>query len=939
MNPTDSPLGQVLDSNGTPLGEEAQRSFTVTATTGTAPNGRQKLTFRFSGNAGANEASALAYNSTLELYYLRPGEMMQFGYVCRTNEKEGSDDVALNSVAMPYYDFSGAGVEVDDTNSTVGSSPADGMYTNDGECEVISNAEAGSLGFAYSSAGENPQWLLSQVTMRRGQIQPGITKKLASRTDANDTVTQNPSFARPKDLLTWQATVENSGLYPIMDYVLSDQVQGPYGFEGKVNCQIYQPGSNWKTVGAPGDGYLFEIKREGDVITLVTPAGASKTITPNGTPVPLTVSWKTLDSYYAEEMDIQVALQKNDDGGEAIFLRFPEDRAAIPEAGGYAVLTLSTRNSTNILNNTIYMNEAYITPLAQQDWDSQVNQGNYTELETPFADRSTPTVRNSAQVAVSYGYMTSSLKAVEEVVNPENRTDSNRSPNYILLEDQGREFTYTLTVVNDGGGESSPVALDKLILIDNLPEPGDHSTFLEDDPRNSEFEVCLVENPNFQVTVTPPEGDPTTLPESQYTVEFSSKTTFGSDDWSGKSSWESEADENTRSIRVTILDDAKETDLMPAGATISLRFNARIADGQTPDYGQIAWNSFGYQYSTKESSSDLAAAPLKVGVKIPSIPRLQKVLQTSSGASYTAKETENFRFLLYQGGHTWIWDDFTEESLKANLVKEGVTELTYITLTVPAGANASEWAVLSPKKTPSLTKWTYDPETDGWADSQEPWTWERGKKYTLVELPDASAGPNGDYEYGSINNSPVGHSYTFQFDPALNQQLVCANIRKDWEIHLQKTDETGESLLPGVWFALYSPSQRDAMPDSQYQALPADVCPDREVTYEGRTYYLMRVDESQAQGLLTWSGLEWDDYLWVEVKAPEGYNLDPTIQHITYPGPQEGTPLQVTNEGGFQLPETGGGGPLPYLISGSALSAAAVLIWRRKKRTERGSGS
>lgn len=637
---TNFPLGRVLDSKGTPLGEAAQRAFTVTATTETAPNGRQKLTFRFSGNAGASEASALTYNSTLELYYLRPGEVMQFGYVCRTNEKEGSDDVALNSVAMPYYDFSGAGVEVDSTNSTVGSSPADGMYTNDGECDVISNAEAGSLGFAYDSAGENPQWLLSQVTMRRGQVQPGITKKLASRTDdPGGTVTPNPSFARPTDLLTWEATVENSGLYPIMDYVLSDQVQGPYGFEGKVNCQIYQPGSNWKTVGAPGEGYLFEIQREGDTITLVTPAGASKTITPNGEPVPLTVSWKTLDSYYAEEMEIQVALQENDDGGEAIFLRFPEDRAAIPEAGGYAVLTLSTKSRSSTLVNTIYMNEAYITPLAQQDWDSQVNQGNYTELETPFAELPTSTVRNSAQVAVSHGYMTSSLKAVEEVENTDNRTDSNRSPNYILLEDQGRKFTYTLTVVNDGGDDGKPIALDKLILIDNLPEPGDHSTFLEDDPRNSEFEVCLAEDPNFQVTVTPPEGDPTTLPESQY------------------------------------------------------------------------------------------------------------------------------------------------------------------------------------------------------------------------------------------------------------------------------------------------------------ETLPADVRPNREVTYEGKPYYLMRVDESQAQGLLTWSGLEWDDYLWVEVKAPEGYNLNPTIQRITYPGPQEGTPLQVTNEGGFQLPETGSGGPLPYLISGSALSTAAVLIWRRKKRTERGSGS
>ena len=66
------------------------------------------------------------------------------------------------------------------------------------------------------------------------------------------------------------------------------------------------------------------------------------------------------------------------------------------------------------------------------------------------------------------------------------------------------------------------------------------------------------------------------------------------------------------------------------------------------------------------------------------------------------------------------------------------------------------------------------------------------------------------------------------------------------------------------------------MPDTNYNALTVTKKPDKSITREGTTWYLKSVDQTLADGTLTWAELTESDYLYVEVQAPNGYNLDST---------------------------------------------------------------
>lgn len=86
--------------------------------------------------------------------------------------------------------------------------------------------------------------------------------------------------------------------------------------------------------------------------------------------------------------------------------------------------------------------------------------------------------------------------------------------------------------------QTSPSALTKLVLINNLPQPGDHNTFQDGDLRGSEYQIDLAENPKFKVTVTviDPKTKAETVKEltsNQYRIEYTDQTSFNDTDWSG----------------------------------------------------------------------------------------------------------------------------------------------------------------------------------------------------------------------------------------------------------------------------------------------------------------------------------------------------------------------------------------------------------------------
>ena len=76
--------------------------------------------------------------------YLKPGQAIDFIYICKTNEAADTDNEALNIVTMPYYDFNNGGGVVD--NECKITSPKSDQYTpNDGACDVVNNGQAESL--------------------------------------------------------------------------------------------------------------------------------------------------------------------------------------------------------------------------------------------------------------------------------------------------------------------------------------------------------------------------------------------------------------------------------------------------------------------------------------------------------------------------------------------------------------------------------------------------------------------------------------------------------------------------------------------------------------------------------------------------------------------------------------------------------------------------
>ena len=102
-----------------------------------------------------------------------------------------------------------------------------------------------------------------------------------------------------------------------------------------------------------------------------------------------------------------------------------------------------------------------------------------------------PSIVNNAGVAVSYGYSTSSLKSVTELekngTETANSANSDESQNYISLLEEDAAFRYTLSVENSGSAQGGGSGMDRFILLDNLPQKGDHISFYEDVPRHSEF--------------------------------------------------------------------------------------------------------------------------------------------------------------------------------------------------------------------------------------------------------------------------------------------------------------------------------------------------------------------------------------------------------------------------------------------------------------------
>ena len=740
-------------------------------------------------NGGNEKEGYLRYDPVNRKYYLAPGEAVYIQYWCYPGEYADTDDIATNSVVMPYDDITGGGFKK--ANLVVeGPDEENGeVLKNDGSCYLMTTEEAEKQGFIGGKA--DTLWLTSDVDVKRREIIPGITKKLAGVT-ASDGSTSNLGYANAGDIVNWTITMTNNGGEPITDYTVTDAMETPYGYIGTVTYTI-EPRSNTER------RVLFTIsecqKKNGRMcLTLNKVTGINSEYwewKKNGVVTKLdelelqgedVISIRYIEKKAGTkrstwEYDVSLS---GDEGKEELNIRCKSRDMSIPPQGK-SVLTLSTRNVTPTHQNKSYSNRCYITP-EQQPYDSGlVTQGNNTE------HHGKPSVISIARIQVSIGYTTNSQKRVEEVDKPENNTTSEDEKNYILLPGAGSLFRYTLIVDNT---KTNKVAMEKLVLIDSLPQPGDHNPFTEEEPRFSGLRVDLAKTPQFEVWIKKEGEEAVMLNESQYRLEYSSKTEFTEGDWNGEGTngWERDMESidrtSIRSFRVVILDNGVEGsgDLIPAGASVEVKFTGEISSGENgepPMPGETAWNGFGYRYALKGVGDDLESTPLNVGVRLPDVPRLIKELEDADGNPTSASADMPFRFLIYQGEKLNLKKGFTDKELADALLAAG-REFTCVETVVKSGNSQSEMLVLK-----DLKKWEYfgsegtGEETPGengmaageWRPTEESWSWKDKEKYTIVELP---LGEEGIYQFASLGGIK-NNSYTFTHSVEQGKKIIAVN--------------------------------------------------------------------------------------------------------------------------------------------------------------------
>ena len=521
---------------------------------------------------------------------------------------------------------------------------------------------------------------------------------------------------------------------------------------------------------------------------------------------------------------------------------------------------------------------------------------------------------------VSFGYSTSSTLEASQTYEGSTFTASSDAVSTTILPDKNGNIRYTMTV--DNTVYQTPSELTKLVLINNLPQPGDHNTFQDGDLRGSEYQIDLADNPNFKVTVTV--IDPATKQEkvnvldpAKYRIEYTTQTSFDKTDWSGGSNgekWKIDRN-NARSFRIVIEDSSGA--IMPKHSKISVEYDAKVDTPDSIDPGQTAYNSFGYHYQVK-NGTELEAAPSGVGLRTPYVPTLQKCLETPDGTAMAAGAGAKFKFVIYDGAAVTLQDGFTESDL-ANALS-GHT-YTCVEKTVAPGQVESDAPWLK-----DLKQYRYADSV--WTESSTDWTWQNGKTYHVIELP-----VTGEYRYGSINHSKAP-SYSFTYNYTNKNTLQCVNIGTSWAAKLTKTDADSNATLADAYFALYSKAQADKMSDASYEALTVTKKPDKSITKGSTTWYLKSVDKTSADGTLTWAELTESDYLYVEVQAPNGYNLDSTVRPVARPTGGGTADVSVTNRPGYNLPETGGVGTWPFMAAGLLLTGTALALLLKKRKTD-----
>lgn len=571
------------------------------------------LNVSYSSNESTGQKLVFHVKEGNDKLVVNPNEMASFAYVCKVDKGLKAEDGLLNTVGVAFGKTEG-GLKAGNDWTTIGDNF--GLEPNDGSCTKLDNASD------YDQEADQYDWLESHVTIYPiDSIVPGLQKS-ATATIAKDDLrpgaNQNPDYGliNPdtntggkeellndnhevvvSDVVRWDVEISNTlGQVTMHGYQVRDILESPYEIE-----------SAW-----------FKPK-DGDAIKIDLPQ-----------PLVENQTRKYLFEFAGEQYDIA--------------------------AGSSATLILYTAIEAEKSINGSRLNVAEL--YNKQDYDaSMVEKGN-PKKNSSYESCVGTYLESSDYVNLMGDYATTSYKTIEEVGNKDNFAKGGiAGENYIEVEDATHLVRYTLTVKNSS---TKKKPLDDFVLIDYLPEIGDHGTWDAINRRESEFAVTAAEQLDFEVLIYRDDRDssPAVLKpvdeaseNEGYILEYSDKTSYSGSDWNGERSgdWYDTPTAQTKSLRVRIVNRK-----LTGGQRIEVRFNGRIAEAAAP--GEIAWNSFGYRYYDADDKSNemyLTAAPPKVGVKIKERPILKKVVVDVNGNVMADQVSEeDFEFQIYEGALT-----------------------------------------------------------------------------------------------------------------------------------------------------------------------------------------------------------------------------------------------------------------------------------------------
>lgn len=434
----------------------------------------------------------------------------------------------------------------------------------------------------------------SVTVIPENNIVPGIAKKAVAYMVPGKTEEiplLEESNIQPDSTVKWEITLYNDGTEELTDYRVEDQVTSSFHLMTRKEAQEKEISSPYKLEIYSYDGQL---QQTFDVSEKV---------------------WKII----TEELAVSSHV-----------FEFNGTAYTIP-AGGYAKLTLYTNNT--IGNYKVYRNTAAMIPAD----DFNANQVKHGEL-VKDEDGTYIGVKASDEVNALGEYASVSWKTITEKGNETNTARGTQEKNYITMGTASEYVTYTNNVRNISGKNFSRFA-----VIDLMPGNNDTGVINQEDKRGSEFAISFAEELLVYVI-----DNGQRIPVTGYTAEFSDKTSFIQEDFDGVSSseWHETWQENDRSFRIRLPEDFVLTPYQ----TLVVSYDGRISNDAAP--GEIAWNSFGYQYYSDSHITPipLRAEPPKVGVVIPKVPGIKKEVIDSSGKLQDHDAGKLFTFELAEKG-------------------------------------------------------------------------------------------------------------------------------------------------------------------------------------------------------------------------------------------------------------------------------------------------